>query len=102
MICNRSHSRPGFAGRPARNHFLRDSPPFHDRVVKPRISYEMPRRLQYSAMISAIEVATIARWLVIEPEWSISRLATVSLREASPTVDLIWAADSTATMLAAA
>ena len=55
-------------------------PPFHARVVKPRISVATPQRssvrASMSAQVAAIEIGRPR----IDPELSISRLTTVSLK----------------------
>src|SRR6478736_505240 len=59
MMWRRSLSRPGLAGLPAASHASRDCPPFHARVVKPRISTLTPQRSSVRARMSAQVAATV-------------------------------------------
>src|SRR5437870_8281027 len=81
MMCRRSLSRPGFGGFPAASHASRDCPPFHARVVKPRISTLTPHRSSVRARISAHVAATVIGRPRIEPELSSKRVTTVSRSE---------------------
>src|SRR5438874_8107991 len=76
MMCRRSLSRPGFGGFPAASHASRDCPPFHARVVKPRISTLTPHRSSVRARISAQVAATVIGRPRIEPELSKDRKST--------------------------
>ena len=78
MMCLRSFSRPGLAGLPAVIHASRACPPFHARVVKPRISTLTPHRSSVRARMSAHTAATMIGRPRIEPELSSSRVTTVS------------------------
>src|SRR6516162_6719145 len=59
MMWRRSFRRPGWAGLPALSQSSRDSPPFHARVVKPRISVLTPQRSRVRARMSAQTAATM-------------------------------------------
>ena len=78
MMCRRSFSRPGFAGFPSSVHFLRESPPFHTFVVKPRISTFTPQRSSVCARMSVQSAAVVIGTPRIEPELSTRRVTTVS------------------------
>ena len=80
MICLRSLSRPGFFGRPCANHFSLECPPFHALVVNPSISH---LTLHLSSVLANISVDIAAMEIGlprIEPELSINKETTVSLK----------------------
>ena len=83
MMWRRSLRRPGLAGLPAAIQRSRDWPPFHMRVVKPRISTLTPQRSRVRARMSALIAATVIGRPRIEPELSISRITTVSRNSVS-------------------
>src|SRR5215510_12562324 len=66
-MCRRSLRRPGLAGLPAEIQRSRDCPPFHARVVKPRISTLTPQRSKVRARMSALIAATVIGRPRIEP-----------------------------------
>ncbi len=70
-------------GLPAASHASRDCPPFHARVVKPKISTLTPQRSSVRARISAQVAATVMGRPRIEPELSSSNVTTVSRNVAS-------------------
>ena len=86
MMCRRSFSRPGSCGRCAASHASRLCPPFHARVVKPRIStFTWQRssvRASTSAEIAAIEIGR-PRML---PELSSRSVTTVSRKSVSRSI----------------
>ena len=80
MMCLRSFSRPGFFWRPSANHFSLDCPPFQALVVKPSISHLTLHLSRVLAKIS-VDIAAIEIGLPrIEPELSINKETTVSLK----------------------
>ena len=79
----RSLSRPGLGGLPAAIQRSRACPPFHARVVKPRISTLTPQRSSVRARMSALIAATVIGRPRIEPELSISSVTTVSRNSVS-------------------
>src|SRR6516165_7791328 len=83
MIWRKSFRRPGLGGLPAASHASRDWPPFHARVVKPRISTLTPQRSSVRARMSAQVAATVIGRPRIDPELSKSRVTTVSLKSVS-------------------
>ena len=70
-------------GLPAAIQRSRDCPPFHARVVKPRISTLTPQRSSVSARMSALIAATVIGRPRIEPELSMSSVTTVSRKAVS-------------------
>ena len=86
MMWRKSLRRPGWAGLPFWSHFSRLCPPFHARVVKPRISTFTPQRSSVRAMMSALIAAIEIGRPRIEPELSISRVTTVSLNSWSRSI----------------
>ena len=83
MMWRRSFRRPGCCGRPSCNHFSRAWPPFHARVVKPRIStftlHRSSVRAKTSAQIAAIEMGRPR----MDPELSSNKVTTVSRNSVS-------------------
>ena len=76
------------AGRPAASQSSRACPPFHARVVKPRISVLTPHRSSVRAMMSALIAAMLIGRPRIDPLLSINSVTTVS-RKLDVALDLV-------------
>ena len=86
MICLRSLRRPGLFILPSCCHFSRVCPPFQAFVVNPRTSTLTAHLSSVLDRMSADNAATVMGLPLIEPELSISKVTTVSLKFTSVSI----------------
>ena len=79
-MCLISFNLPGFEGRPFLIHSSLAFPPFHERVVNPKISTLTPHLSRVLVNISALNAATVIGLPLIDPELSINKVTIVSLK----------------------